>query len=234
MHKNYSGDCLGNKNILLKRMSTNQNKSLNQIPNHQIPLKKINENRKNWEIHQQLLKPDLKIQRAKSAGQKTFEKTEPKLKRQYNSSLSGINRKQFNSIGSNNKMNKSRDLSKNNSQIKSNNSLGKKQFLIQKINNPCNLNKNHNASTNTEIMNSIESLKNNLFNDKRYSFPVEIKNSKSMTRADNTSQKTINAIQQFNNQFEDQNNRVCFKNSFVSSFNNNDQKIKKKPVYFIN
>jgi hypothetical protein len=52
MHKNYSGDCLGNKNILLKRMSTNQNKSLNQIPNHQIPLKKINENRKNWEIHQ--------------------------------------------------------------------------------------------------------------------------------------------------------------------------------------
>ena len=43
-------------------------------------------------------------------------------------------------------------------------------------------------------MNSIESLKNNLFNDKRYSFPVENKISKSMTRADNTSQKTINAI----------------------------------------
>ena len=62
------------------------------------------------------------------------------------------------------------------------------------MNNPNNLNIHHNASTNTEIMNSIESLKNNLFNDKRYSFPVENKISKSMTRADNTSQKTINAI----------------------------------------
>ena len=50
MHKNYSGDCLGNKNSLLKRMSNNQNKSLNYIPN-QIQIKKINENRKNWEIH---------------------------------------------------------------------------------------------------------------------------------------------------------------------------------------
>jgi len=98
----------------------------------------------------------------------------PKLKRQYYSSLSGNKRKQFNSIGSNNKMNKSKDLSKNNSFIKSNNSLRKKQFLIQKINNPINMYNNHNASTNTEIMNSIESLKNNLFNDKRYSIPVEI------------------------------------------------------------
>ena len=85
-------------------MGNYQNKSLNYIPN-QIQIKKINENRKNWEIHQKLLKPDLKIQRAKSAGHKTFEKTEPKLKRQYYSSLSGNKRKQFNSIGSNNKMN---------------------------------------------------------------------------------------------------------------------------------
>ena len=121
--------------------------------------------------------PELIIQRAKSAGQKAFEKTDPKLKRQYYSSLSAKNKNQYNSIGSNKRIN-SRELSKK-STVNNNTSA-----LYKNI--------HHNASTNTEILKSIESFKNNLFNDKRYSIPVDQVNTKYIHfKPDNTSQKTI-------------------------------------------